>query len=46
MGTVLVWAQSCGLISDPAETAALAQSVDNSNGVYFIPAFSGLGVSQ
>jgi glycerol kinase len=32
-----------GLICDAAETASLAQSVDDNVGVYFVPAFSGLG---
>lgn len=31
------------LISDTSETEPLAQSVDNNNGVYFVPAFVGLG---
>lgn len=31
------------LISNAAETEALAQAVPNSNGVYFVPALSGLG---
>jgi glycerol kinase len=32
-----------GLISSPAETEALARSVEGNGGVYFVPAFSGLG---
>ena len=31
------------LIDSPAETAKLAQSVKDSGGVYFVPAFTGLG---
>lgn len=31
------------MISDPSETEGLAKSVDNNNGVYFVPAFVGLG---
>lgn len=44
-GTVVTWAQSCGLFESPAETAAIAESVPDTNDVYFMPAFSGLGVS-
>ncbi|XP_017862866.1 PREDICTED: putative glycerol kinase 5 [Drosophila arizonae] len=42
-GTVVTWAQSCGLFESPAETAAIAESVPDTNDVYFMPAFSGLG---
>lgn len=45
MGTVIAWGQSCGLFSDPAETSEIAESVKDTGGVYFVPAFSGLGVS-
>jgi len=31
------------IITNAAESQALAQSVDSNNGVYFVPAFSGLG---
>ncbi len=31
------------LISDATETESLANSVDNNNGIYFVPAFVGLG---
>jgi glycerol kinase len=31
-----------GVIGDAAETSALAQSVEDNGGVYFVPAFSGL----
>ncbi|KAH8370991.1 hypothetical protein KR093_005857, partial [Drosophila rubida] len=42
-GTVVSWAQSCELFDDPAETSDIATSVPDSNDVYFMPAFSGLG---
>ncbi|EDW70094.2 glycerol kinase 5 [Drosophila virilis] len=42
-GTVVTWAQSCGLFETPADTADIAQSVPDTNDVYFMPAFSGLG---
>ncbi|XP_062136580.1 putative glycerol kinase 5 [Drosophila sulfurigaster albostrigata] len=42
-GTVVSWAQSCELFDDPAETSDIATSVPDTNDVYFMPAFSGLG---
>lgn len=45
IGTVIEWAKQCGFFNDPMETSAIAQTVPDTNGVYFIPAFSGLGVS-
>lgn len=33
-----------GLINDPAETSDMAFKIHDTDGVYFIPAFSGLGV--
>lgn len=41
-GTVVDWAQEMGLIKNAEESAEVAESVDNSAGVFFIPAFSGL----
>lgn len=41
-GTAISWAQSIGILGDPTESAAIAQSVENSGGVFFIPGFSGL----
>lgn len=32
-----------GLFSDASETQAMAESVDDTNGVYFVPALTGLG---
>ncbi|XP_012158062.1 putative glycerol kinase 5 [Ceratitis capitata] len=43
MGTVIEWAQQCGFFTSPMETSAIAESVSDTNGVYFIPSFSGLG---
>ncbi|XP_017135367.1 putative glycerol kinase 5 [Drosophila miranda] len=42
-GTVVTWAQSCELFKKPDETALIAKSVPDTNGVFFMPAFSGLG---
>lgn len=41
-GSIIEWAKSLGIINEPSETSDLANSVDDSDGVYFIPAFSGL----
>ncbi|CAG5117158.1 unnamed protein product [Candidula unifasciata] len=41
-GIVLEWAKTLGLIADPAESSSLAESVADSGGVFFVPAFSGL----
>lgn len=45
-GTVVTWAQSCELFENPADTAEIAQSVPDTSDVFFMPAFSGLGVSS
>ncbi|WP_346863460.1 glycerol kinase GlpK [uncultured Draconibacterium sp.] len=43
-GDTLNWLKNeVQLISDAAETEPLANSVENNNGVYFVPAFVGLG---
>lgn len=34
------------LFDDPSKSSAIAYSVDDTDGVYFVPALSGLGVSQ
>lgn len=44
-GTLIKWAQSLGLFVDPKDSADMAFSVPDTEGVFFIPAFSGLGVS-
>ncbi|XP_052783381.1 putative glycerol kinase 5 [Mya arenaria] len=41
-GTVIQWAQSMGYFDDVRDTAAMAESVEDTGGVYFVPAFSGL----
>jgi glycerol kinase len=42
-GSAVQWLRDqLGLIGEAAETEALATSVDDSGGVYFVPAFSGL----
>lgn len=43
-GSIIRWAMDFGLFSDPKDSASIAMSVEDSDGVYFIPAFSGLGV--
>ncbi|CCD68076.1 Glycerol kinase [Caenorhabditis elegans] len=39
---ILHWAQSIGLFNDVTETSDIALSVNDSNGVVFIPAFCGI----
>ncbi len=42
-GATVQWLRdNLGLIDNAAETEAIAQSVDDSGGCYFVPAFSGL----
>ncbi|CAH0713348.1 unnamed protein product, partial [Brenthis ino] len=41
--SIIKWAQSLGLFDNPQDTADIAMSVPDSDGVFFIPAFSGLG---
>ena len=42
-GAAIEWLQDVGLVEKPAETAELARTVDSTDGVYFVPAFTGLG---
>jgi len=42
-GAAIEWLEDMTLIDDPAETAELARSVDTTDGVYVVPAFTGLG---
>ncbi len=42
-GAAIEWLADVELIDDPAETAELARSVDSTDGVYVVPAFTGLG---
>ncbi|XP_012258819.2 putative glycerol kinase 5 [Athalia rosae] len=41
-GSLIDWAKSIGIVDQPSETSDLAKSVQDSDGVYFVPAFSGL----
>ena len=42
-GSLVQWLRdNLGLISDAAEIEALARTVDDNGGAYFVPAFSGL----
>ncbi len=45
-GSIIKWAQDFGLFADPAESSDIANTVENTDGVYFVPAFSGLGVGN
>lgn len=45
-GTIIQWAINFGLFSDPSDSSGIAYAADDSEDVYFIPAFSGLGVSS
>ncbi|MFQ3318761.1 MAG: glycerol kinase [Natronomonas sp.] len=42
-GAAIEWLEDIDLIEDAAETERLARSVDSTDGVYFVPAFTGLG---
>ena len=42
-GAAIEWLEDVSLIDSPAETARLARAVDSTEGVYVVPAFSGLG---
>jgi glycerol kinase len=42
-GAAVEWLEDVSLIEDPDETADLARSVDSTDGVYLVPAFTGLG---
>jgi glycerol kinase len=42
-GAAIEWLRDVDLIDDPAETAELARSVEDTDGVYVVPAFTGLG---
>ncbi|XP_045395332.1 putative glycerol kinase 5 isoform X3 [Lemur catta] len=41
-GTAIKWAQELDLFTDAAETEKMAKSLEDSEGVYFVPSFSGL----
>ena len=43
-GSTINWLRDqLGIIRSPAETEGMARSIPNSGGVYFVPAFTGLG---
>ena len=42
-GAAIEWLEDIDLVDNPAQTAALAAAVDSTDGVYVVPAFSGLG---
>jgi glycerol kinase len=42
-GAAIEWLEDIGMIADAAETEDLARSVDSTDGVYLVPAFTGLG---
>jgi len=43
-GAAVQWLRDgLGIIGDAAETEALARSIESNDGVYFVPAFTGLG---
>ena len=43
-GDTIKWlAEGINLLTDSKESEAISKSVDNTNGVYFVPAFHGLG---
>lgn len=43
-GATINWLRdNLGLLKESADSEAMAQSVPNNNGVYFVPAFNGLG---
>lgn len=44
VGSIIQWGINAEFIDDPAKSEEIAKSVDNNDGVYFIAAFSGLGV--
>ncbi|XP_036733270.1 putative glycerol kinase 5 isoform X1 [Manis pentadactyla] len=41
-GTAIKWAQQLDLCTDAAETEKMAKSLEDSEGVYFVPSFNGL----
>jgi len=42
-GAAIEWLEDVDLINNAAQTAELARSVDSADGVYMVPAFTGLG---
>ncbi len=42
-GAAIAWLGEVGFINNPMETEDLASSIESTEGVYFVPSFSGLG---
>jgi glycerol kinase len=42
-GAAIEWLEDVGLIDDAADTEDMARSVDSTDGVYMVPAFTGMG---
>ena len=42
-GAAIEWLEDVGMIESAAETEELARSVDSTDGVYLVPAFTGMG---
>ena len=42
-GAAIEWLEDVSLIEDPSETETLARRADDTDGVYVVPAFTGLG---
>jgi glycerol kinase len=42
-GAAIEWLEDMGLIDDALESEEVARSVDSTDGVFFVPAFTGLG---
>jgi glycerol kinase len=42
-GSAIEWLGTLGVVDSPAETESLARSVDSTEAVYVVPAFTGLG---
>jgi glycerol kinase len=45
-GAAIEWLEDVELIDDPAETEELAREAESTDGVYMVPAFTGLGAPQ
>lgn len=39
---IVNWGQSMGLYADPSQSSAMAEAAGDSDGICFVPAFSGL----
>lgn len=43
-GSLIQWVLNMGLLKNAAESFDVVKNVEDNDGVYFVPAFSGLGV--